>query len=224
MENMGLSVREFWFGTENACFRHVFFTTQVATEGGYLWRYSADLKTREGEGRADEHTVWVQPPGTPSVGMAFLDAFQATGDELYLDAARQAGYCLVRGQLASGGWDYRLHFDAERRRRYAYRVDLRLRPEGQRGPMVVSLPAALHYYDIRGRTWERQAYIKARPVAGDLDLGNEFLEDVGTQQPCRQVPAAFQPVALRRCEHLSANAHLEVRRADPFILHEDREA
>ncbi|MGA2253571.1 MAG: bifunctional [glutamate--ammonia ligase]-adenylyl-L-tyrosine phosphorylase/[glutamate--ammonia-ligase] adenylyltransferase [Thermoguttaceae bacterium] len=56
-----------------------------------------------------------------------------------------------------------------------YRVDLRLRPDGQRGPMVMSLPAMLTYYDVRGRTWERQAYIKARPVAGDLDLGNQFL-------------------------------------------------
>ncbi len=56
-----------------------------------------------------------------------------------------------------------------------YRVDLRLRPEGQRGPTVANLEAALNYYDIRGRTWERQAYIKALPVAGDLDLGGEFL-------------------------------------------------
>ena len=56
-----------------------------------------------------------------------------------------------------------------------YRVDLRLRPDGQRGPMVMSLPAMLAYYDGRGRTWERQAYIKARPVAGDLELGNQFL-------------------------------------------------
>ena len=57
----------------------------------------------------------------------------------------------------------------------AYRVDLRLRPDGQRGPMVMSLPAMLTYYDVRGRTWERQAYIKARPVAGDLELGKQFL-------------------------------------------------
>lgn len=57
----------------------------------------------------------------------------------------------------------------------AYRVDLRLRPEGQRGPIAISVPAALQYYDIRGRTWERQAYIKARPAAGHLDLGREFL-------------------------------------------------
>ncbi len=58
----------------------------------------------------------------------------------------------------------------------AYRVDLRLRPEGERGPVVVSVPSALHYYDLRGRTWERQAYIKARPVAGDHALGHELLE------------------------------------------------
>ena len=58
----------------------------------------------------------------------------------------------------------------------AYRVDLRLRPDGERGPIVVSVPGALHYYDLRGRTWERQAYIKARVAAGDRALGEEFLE------------------------------------------------
>ncbi|MBN2477462.1 MAG: hypothetical protein JXB62_22845 [Pirellulales bacterium] len=58
---------------------------------------------------------------------------------------------------------------------YAYRVDLRLRPEGQRGPMVQSVAGASEYYDVRGRTWERQAYLKARPVAGDLELGEQFL-------------------------------------------------
>jgi len=57
----------------------------------------------------------------------------------------------------------------------AYRVDLRLRPEGRRGPMVISVENALQYYDFRGRTWERQAYIKARPVAGHLPLGYDFL-------------------------------------------------
>jgi len=60
-----------------------------------------------------------------------------------------------------------------------YRVDLRLRPEGDQGPMVRSVASALHYYDVRGRTWERQAYIKARPVAGDLELGFEFLKQLG---------------------------------------------
>ncbi len=100
-----------------------FFRSEVATEGGYLWRYSEDLATREGEGKASASMVWVQPPGTPSVGVAFLEAYEATGDAYYLDAARQAGYCLVRGQLRSGGWDYRIEFDPPRRKRYAYRVD-----------------------------------------------------------------------------------------------------
>ena len=56
-----------------------------------------------------------------------------------------------------------------------YRVDLRLRPEGHHGPVVTSLDSALHYYDVLGRTWERQAFVKARPAAGDIDLGQEFL-------------------------------------------------
>ncbi|MDZ4820513.1 MAG: bifunctional [glutamate--ammonia ligase]-adenylyl-L-tyrosine phosphorylase/[glutamate--ammonia-ligase] adenylyltransferase [Planctomycetota bacterium] len=59
-----------------------------------------------------------------------------------------------------------------------YRVDLRLRPEGQQGPVVTSLDAAMHYYDVLGRTWERQAFVKARPIAGDLALGEEFLRQV----------------------------------------------
>ena len=57
----------------------------------------------------------------------------------------------------------------------AYRVDLRLRPEGQRGPLARSLASTLSYYDTLGRTWERQALIKLRPVAGDRALGAEFL-------------------------------------------------
>ncbi|HEY8504021.1 MAG TPA: bifunctional [glutamate--ammonia ligase]-adenylyl-L-tyrosine phosphorylase/[glutamate--ammonia-ligase] adenylyltransferase, partial [Gemmataceae bacterium] len=58
----------------------------------------------------------------------------------------------------------------------AYRVDLRLRPEGQRGPLARSLPGTLAYYDHFGRTWERQALIKLRPVAGDRALGQELID------------------------------------------------
>ncbi|HTK74677.1 MAG TPA: bifunctional [glutamate--ammonia ligase]-adenylyl-L-tyrosine phosphorylase/[glutamate--ammonia-ligase] adenylyltransferase, partial [Gemmataceae bacterium] len=60
----------------------------------------------------------------------------------------------------------------------AYRVDLRLRPEGQRGPIARTLGSTLSYYDAMGRTWERQALIKARPVAGDFNLGTEFVQAV----------------------------------------------
>lgn len=60
----------------------------------------------------------------------------------------------------------------------AYRVDLRLRPEGERGPLARSLASTLAYYDTLGRTWERQALIKVRPVAGDRALGQRFLQAI----------------------------------------------
>ncbi len=56
-----------------------------------------------------------------------------------------------------------------------WRVDLRLRPEGSRGPLVNSFAAAERYYEAWGRTWERAALVRARPVAGDLALGEEIL-------------------------------------------------
>ncbi len=59
-----------------------------------------------------------------------------------------------------------------------YRVDLRLRPDGEQGPLVNSVEGALRYYDVHGRTWERQAFVKARPIAGDLELGREFLRQL----------------------------------------------
>jgi glutamate-ammonia-ligase adenylyltransferase len=59
---------------------------------------------------------------------------------------------------------------------FAYRVDLRLRPEGARGPLAKSFAATRSYYDVSGRTWERQALIKLRPVGGDRELGVRFVE------------------------------------------------
>jgi glutamate-ammonia-ligase adenylyltransferase len=60
-----------------------------------------------------------------------------------------------------------------------FRVDLRLRPEGSRGPLVNALAAAERYYESWGRTWERVAMVRARPVAGDLALGDEILKALG---------------------------------------------
>jgi glutamate-ammonia-ligase adenylyltransferase len=63
-------------------------------------------------------------------------------------------------------------------RGFAYRVDLRLRPEGNRGPLARSLASTLSYYDTMGRTWERQALIKLRHVGGDGPLARDFLQAV----------------------------------------------
>ena len=100
-----------------------FYRQQVSVEGGYLWRYSADLTRREGELRCEATTAWVQPPGTPTVGAAFLAAYHLTGDKYYLEAAKETAYALAVGQLESGGWDYRIEFEPSRRKHYRYRVD-----------------------------------------------------------------------------------------------------
>ena len=61
---------------------------------------------------------------------------------------------------------------------FAYRVDMRLRPEGRHGRLARTIDDALAYYENRGRTWERQAYVKARPIAGNLELGQHYLEQL----------------------------------------------
>jgi glutamate-ammonia-ligase adenylyltransferase len=59
-----------------------------------------------------------------------------------------------------------------------YRVDLRLRPEGQKGEIAWPLGSYRRYYESWGRTWERMVLIRARAVAGDEELGAEFIKMV----------------------------------------------
>ncbi|HEY3321038.1 MAG TPA: bifunctional [glutamate--ammonia ligase]-adenylyl-L-tyrosine phosphorylase/[glutamate--ammonia-ligase] adenylyltransferase [Planctomycetota bacterium] len=61
-----------------------------------------------------------------------------------------------------------------------YRVDLRLRPHGSVGMLAQSIAQMLNYFQAEGRTWERQAWLKARAVAGDLALGNTLLTGLTT--------------------------------------------
>ncbi len=59
---------------------------------------------------------------------------------------------------------------------YVFRFDLRLRPDPSSTPPVVAAPMALAYYESVGQNWERAAFIKARPVIGDLAAGADFLK------------------------------------------------
>ncbi len=79
---------------------------------------------------------------------------------------------------------------------YVFRTDLRLRPDPGSTPIATSLPAALSYYESLAQTWERAAMIKARPVAGDLELGAAFL-------------TAIRPFVWRR--HLDFAALADIR-------------
>lgn len=87
------------------------FLQSISTAGGYVGIYSLDLTERFGEARYEKASptqIWVQPPGTPTVGGMFLRAYHATGDERYLTAARDAGMALAWGQRTHGGWDHRV--------------------------------------------------------------------------------------------------------------------
>jgi PelA/Pel-15E family pectate lyase len=99
----------------------LFMTSQLAVHGGYVYDVSLDLKTRRGEGAATATEIWVQPPGTPTVGGAYIRAFEATGEEIFLDAATQCAQALMHGQLESGCWTDRVDFDPNGKNTGLYR-------------------------------------------------------------------------------------------------------
>jgi glutamate-ammonia-ligase adenylyltransferase len=61
---------------------------------------------------------------------------------------------------------------------YVFRTDLRLRPDPGSTPVAISIDAAIAYYESRGQNWERAAWIKARPCAGDKRVGEAFIAEL----------------------------------------------
>ncbi len=61
---------------------------------------------------------------------------------------------------------------------YVFRTDLRLRPDPGSTPLAIPVEAAMLYYESRGQNWERAAFIKARPIAGDLSAGERFIKEL----------------------------------------------
>ncbi len=92
---------------------------------------------------------------------------------------------------------------------FCFRVDTRLRPFGDSGPLVSTFAALEQYYQREGRDWERYALIKARPVAGDLDAGQHLMAllkpfvyrryiDFGAIEALREMHANVREDALRK--------------------------
>jgi hypothetical protein len=98
-----------------------YFRDEVAVQGSYGWRYSADLTFRRGEAVLTPSQGWVQPPGTPAIGLAMLQAYDATGASAFLDGAVEAARALAATQLESGGWYALMEFDPEQRKAWCYR-------------------------------------------------------------------------------------------------------
>ena len=96
---------------------------------------------------------------------------------------------------------------------FVYRVDMRLRPFGTQGPLVLGFDALEEYYQTHGRDWERYALIRARAVSGDMALAAELLErlrpfvyrryiDFGTLQSLRSLKVLMeQEVTRKGMEH-----------------------
>ncbi len=99
-----------------------------------------------------------------------------------------------------------------------YRVDTRLRPEGTAGPLARSAASMLRYYEMRGRLWERQMLIKARPVAGDLEFGHNFLRQLRSfvypatffQSPLEEIAQIKRTIEEKLTQRGQENANIKL--------------
>lgn len=172
------------FQTREALDRAItFFHDNCSKHGGYVWRVSLDFTLSEGEAETGPDTIWVQPPATPAVGMAFLRAYRVTGERRYLDYAVETAEALLPGQLQSGGWYYSVHFDPETRREWGYRdnVAFRARHDRRNSTNITTLdddttPAALRLI---------------AQVDGELNLEHEAMHEA----------ALFAMEALLQAQH-----------------------
>lgn len=97
-----------------------FMRERVAYRGGYVWSYAPDLSRRWGEMEAFPSMIWIQPPGTATVGHLYLDCFHATRDEFYYQAAMDVAEGLIAAQHPAGGWNYHHDFGGEESTRRWY--------------------------------------------------------------------------------------------------------
>ncbi len=102
----------------------VYAHTHLAREGGYASSWDKDGKLGAVEHGESPTLISIQPPGTTTMGLALLRAFQATGDAVFLHAAKDAAKALLKCQLASGGWDSDFDFDPEKAKKYHLRSAL----------------------------------------------------------------------------------------------------
>ena len=80
-----------------------------------------------------------------------------------------------------------------------FNIDLRLRPEGETGPIVKNLQSTVNYYYTAGQTWERLALGRMRVIAGDSTLGGEFQEEIHSfAYPVHPPPSIIQELAATR--------------------------
>jgi glutamate-ammonia-ligase adenylyltransferase len=93
---------------------------------------------------------------------------------------------------------------------FCFRVDTRLRPFGDSGPLTSNLAAMEQYYQREGRDWERYALIKARPVAGDREVGERLIEQIRPFVYRRYIDYS----SVEALQEMHANVREDARRKD----------
>jgi len=91
-----------------------FMVDKVSTNGGYVWYYLPDFSRKWGEMEAYKTMIWLQHPGTVSMGHLFLEAYHATGNDFYYQAAQKAAAAVIWGQSNEGGWNYIVDFAGDK--------------------------------------------------------------------------------------------------------------
>ena len=155
--------------------------------GGQELNYSSDVDVLFAY--SDEGGVFKEPPGAGETPRPVLTNHQ------FFNRLAEAFIAEVSRMTPEGA---------------LYRIDLRLRPEGDSGPLTRSLASYENYYAQWGQTWERLMLIKARGVAGDSTLAAEFLELV---QPFRY-PRSVNESLLQEVVAMKGRIEREVVKAD----------
>ncbi|HVU52635.1 MAG TPA: bifunctional [glutamate--ammonia ligase]-adenylyl-L-tyrosine phosphorylase/[glutamate--ammonia-ligase] adenylyltransferase [Polyangia bacterium] len=182
-EMLRMGARELGWGTTAEVARELAAFADACLDAAVRF-CDAELRAELGAPVSDDPEA--PPPRFVVMGMGKLGGeelnFSSDVDVIYFYST-DAGHVVKPG----GGETSLHHYYAELSRRVTaaleeptgegivFRVDLRLRPESRSGPLCNSLAAAESYYETFGRTWERQAWLRARPCAGDLALGEELL-------------------------------------------------
>ena len=181
-----------------------------------------------------QHGSWEPPISTQAknrIGFSVLAMGKLGGWELnyssdvdliYVFQASQQMTKAGKGQQALSGPDF-FHalareltnvLSASTSEGALFRVDLRLRPEGHVGSLACSVEDACHYYQTRGRTWERLAFLKAKPIAGDLRIGQSLIKKLekfvyGTREEAPQVFTAIHALRSQMVSKITRRGELE---------------
>jgi glutamate-ammonia-ligase adenylyltransferase len=182
-EVLRMGARELGWGTTAEVARELSAFADACLEASYRF-CDAELRRELGPPVAEEEGA--PPPTFVVMGMGKLGGeelnFSSDVDVCYFYSTDAGRAVDARGREVTLH-----HYFSELSRRitaaleeptgegFVFRVDLRLRPESRSGPLCNSLAAAESYYETFGRTWERQAWLRARPSAGDQALGAELL-------------------------------------------------